>query len=105
MYRSQDPRDVKVLMEGTKLYGVEELTKLPKIYGNVIKEVLYDCHFDSSIMIKDISLFAKGHEEDVAFAKDPELLNNMRRGNTILAFFDQRDSENLLKLKIGRKGL
>ena len=92
-------------MDGTKYLKVEELTKLPKIHGKVVKEAMYDCIFDPSIMVKDISLHAKGHEEDIAFAKDADLLMNIRRGNTLLALFDPKDNKRLLQLKVGRKGL
>jgi hypothetical protein len=47
----------------------------------------------------------KGPEEDEAFAKDPYLWTNFRRGNTILELYDPNDINKFVGRTIGRKGL
>ncbi len=56
-------------------------------------------------MVGDISLSAKGHDEDEEFARDPFLWINVRRGNTLIEMYDQNDFSKRLSVFIARKGL
>lgn len=56
-------------------------------------------------MVKDLSLHVSGPREDDVFLEDPQLWMNVRRGNTLLEFFDPSDYKRLLKVTIGRKGM
>lgn len=76
----------------------KELNKL----SNEIKQVSYGCPFDASIEVRDLSLKAKGPDEDRAFALNPDLWLNIRRGNTVADFYDGKKYDYSMVL---RKGL
>jgi len=63
-----------------------------------------ECKIDKSILVKDLSLYVKGPDEDEAFAKDPYLWTNFRRGNTILELYDPNDINKFISRTVGRKG-
>jgi len=88
-----------------ELMKIEDLTagQLAKQFHNIVKSVHKECPFDAGISVRDISLKAKGPEEDAAFAKNPILWLNVRRGNTVLDFYDKNDQYEYSN--IGRKGL
>jgi hypothetical protein len=70
-----------------------------------VKEYVEECKVDPSIIVKDLSLHAKGSDEDEAFAMDPQLWLNFRRGNTLLQLFDPTNYDRLVKTVIARKGI
>lgn len=56
-------------------------------------------------MVNDMSLRVKASAEDEAFAGNPELWLNFRRGNTLVELYDPLDYNRLLKVVVARKGL
>jgi hypothetical protein len=56
-------------------------------------------------LIGDVSLEAKGPEEDELFAKDAFLWVNVRRGNTLIEIYDQHDFKKRISAFVARKGL
>lgn len=87
------------------LMKIEELgpDELDKAFNYRTRAVEKECPFDCGIAVRDISLKAKGPDEDAAFALNPKLWLNIRRGNTILDFYDAKDKYEFST--IGRKGL
>ena len=77
-------------MNKDDLEEIEKLEKkyLQQLFNKNVKEVKFECPFDAGIEIRDLSLHAKGPDEDKVFALNPKLWLNIRRGNTILDFFD-----------------
>lgn len=105
MYKATDPQQVKLLTSNASYYGsAVELSNIGNSY-KFVKEHTEECRVDSSIIVKDLSLTVKAFAEDEAFAFEPELWINFRRGNTFLQVFDPKDYENLVQTLIGRKGL
>lgn len=97
------PEDVIVLYEECEyINDVSRLTKLIIEYPKLIKEVVTNCAIDYSINFKDMSLMARGYKEDEAFAIEPFLLKNIRRGNTLIEITKEGKIE---KEVIARKGL
>jgi hypothetical protein len=47
-------------------------------------------------MVRDLSLKVRASDEDEAFAKDPDLWVNFRRGNTLIEFYDPKDYNRLI---------
>ena len=62
----------------------------------VIKEVREECRIDSSALVRDLSLKVRASDEDEAFANDPDLWLNFRRGNTLIEFYDPKDYNRLI---------
>lgn len=58
------------MTSSAEYYGVEKLNKIRHEY-RVIKEHIEECKIDQTVMVKDLSLLAKGPEEDKVFAEDP----------------------------------
>ncbi len=56
-------------------------------------------------MVVDLSLRVRASDEDEAFAKNPELWLNFRRGNTLLELYDPKDYDRPAKIVVARKGL
>ena len=79
------------------------LKELDQAFNYLTRTVEKECPFDCGIAMRDISLKAKGPEEDAAFALNPKLWLNIRRGNTIIDFYDAKDMYEFST--IGRKGL
>lgn len=71
----------------------------------MIKENKEECRIDSSVILRDLSLKVRASDEDEAFAKQPELWLNFRRGNTLLEFYDPKDYSRLFDTIVARKGL
>ena len=105
MYKSTDPTQIKLTIKESDYY--ESAVKLANIINEYkfIKEHAEDCKFDKSVIVKDLSLLVKAGDEDEAFAMEPHLWINFRRGNTFLQIYDPHDYESLVKTVIGRKGL
>lgn len=82
----------------------EKVDNLVKEF-TIIKSFSEECKVDPSIIVKDLSLTVSGPREDEAFACDPYLWLNFRRGNTLLEIYDPNDYNHLVKRVIGRKGL
>ncbi len=81
-------------------HGVEFLDTPQKIMTLIndyktIRVHTDECLFDKSVLIKDLSLIAKGRDEDVVLASDPYLWTNFRRGNTLIELYDPADFEKL----------
>jgi hypothetical protein len=68
----------------------------------IVKGRSYVSRMDKNISVLDLSMYPKLNDEDTAFSIDPDLLKNIRRGNTILEI---SSSEGEVKRVIGRKGL
>ena len=82
---AKTPNDVTVLLDIVEyISDVKKLSELEKQKENIVKEKIKDCPFMSNIRIKDLSLCPRAQQEDEAFALDPMLLKNIRRGNTIV---------------------
>lgn len=105
MYKLSDPSQVKLVKNEGEYY--ESAVKLGNIINeyDFIKEHAEECKFDKSVLVKDLSLAVKAGDEDEAFAMEPHLWINFRRGNTLLQIYDPRDYESLVKTIIARKGL
>jgi hypothetical protein len=57
----------------------------------LIREFQEECRIEQTAVIRDLSLKVTAHAEDEAFAKNPELWINFRRGNTLLELYDPLD--------------
>ena len=104
MYQETEPSRFKLLTHHARpldIYAVNSLKKEHKL----IKEVVEECVIDPSVMVKDMSLLVSGPEEDKAFLGDPHLWLNVRRGNTLLEFYDPEDYSKLQKVVYARKGM
>lgn len=96
---AKTPEDVVVLLDEVDyIDDVTQLSNLASVKKNIVKEKITDCPMDNTIKLKDLSLMPKGMDEDMAFSLDPELLKNIRRGNTIIMIGEEQQL-------IGRKGL
>lgn len=82
-----NPKEFHLLTEGTHFYNVQELTKI-RHDNRHVKEVQEECVLDRSVIVRDISLSVSGQAEDDVFLGDPLLWINIRRGNTLLEFYD-----------------
>lgn len=88
-----------MLLEEVKYVDdVKELYKFPDTKPLLLKEKEYQCPIDESLYIKDLSIWPRADKEDEVFATDPEILLNIRRGNTYIKIDDK-------EYVIGRKGL
>lgn len=106
MYRSNDPSQVKVNVAAGTYFG-DQMDQLSKISNrfNLVKEFSEECRIDKSVILRDLSLKVKAIDEDEAFAKNPDLWLNFRRGNTLLEIYDPSNFDRLLETLIARKGL
>ena len=107
MYKSSDPRDVLLNIMSAKFFGdnMQELSVISSKFPKLIKETQEECRVDNSVIVRDLSLVTKASAEDEAFARNPELWLNFRRGNTLLELYDQQDFDKLKQIVIARKGL
>jgi len=69
----------------------------------LVKEVKNPCAFDKNIEIIDLKLDVFGPKEDLYYSTFPFLIQNVRRGNTLIKVFNEEESTT--KYYIGRKGL
>ena len=84
MFKATDPSQVRLLTSGATYYdSAVEISNIGNQF-KFIKEYTEECKVDPSIIVKDLSLLVKAGEEDEAFAMEPQLWLNFRRGNTIL---------------------
>jgi hypothetical protein len=108
MYASREARDIQLNIMGAPFYGDQpaELSKISvKRFPRLIKEAQEECRVDNTVIVRDLSLVIKAHDEDEAFARNPELWLNFRRGNTLLELYDPLDFDRLTDIVVGRKGL
>ncbi len=105
MYKATDPNQIDLLASQAEFY--ENAVQIANIINeyDFVREYAEECKIDSSVMVKDLSLQVKGGDEDDAFANEPHLWLNLRRGNTLLQMYDPTDYERLVKTVVGRKGL
>jgi hypothetical protein len=107
MYIAKKAKDVQVELQEAKFASIGELGYLSAKKTNKVKDVVENCPFDSFIEMQDIKLSVPGgYEEDKTYSLNPFLIKNVRRGNTILNFYeDKNDEDTCTKAVIGRKGL
>lgn len=60
-------------------------------YQKIIRDYTEECKLDPSVLVRDLSLVPKSSAEDEAFAGDPFLWLNFRRGNTLIEIYDPAD--------------
>lgn len=106
MYKiSGDPSKINVITASSEfLDSPEKINDLVSQY-KIIRDYNEECKVDRSIIVRDLSLVVKASQEDEAFASDPFLWLNFRRGNTLLELYDPNDYKNLVKTVIARKGI
>ena len=88
-------------VEALTVQQVQELVENHKTANLASQE----CPVFPHVMIYDISLKPKGHDEDVAYAQDTMLEKNIRRGNSIIEVFDKNDYDVLKGTYMARRGL
>ncbi len=91
-----------------KYFGdsMQELSSIASKFPKLIKENQEDCRVDETCIVRDLSLLVKAGDEDEAFARNPDLWVNFRRGNTLLELYtDSQDPDKLSQIVVGRKGL
>ena len=94
-----------VLTEGEKFCNTaEKVNELVREF-KIIKVTEEECRIDPSIIVKDLALTISGPKEDEAFAEDPYLWVNFRRGNTILDLYNPSNYKKIVNRVIARKGL
>ena len=67
----------------------------------IVKIKARECVTDCKLYLNDLSLDIRGPKEDEAFAVDPVLAKNIRRGNTLIEVMGNQGTE----IVFGRKGL
>ena len=72
-------------------------------FKNQLRVIKKNCPFDGAIEWRDVSIAVRVPQEDEVFAMNPELWLNIRRGNTIIDFYDDEDKYDFST--VGRKGL
>lgn len=94
-----------MVQHSSGLLKIEELrpSDMNKEFKGMTKFVEKQCPFDRCLFVRDISLKVRGPDEDKAFAQNPKMWLNIRRGNTILDFYDKNDKYQFST--VGRKGL
>ena len=70
-----------------------------------IRTVREDCHLASNLEVLDISPLGRGPAEDKEFARDPQLLEKVRRGNTLLLLYESRLATTPRTVVLARRGL
>lgn len=108
MYAAREARDITLNIMGAPFYGdmPSELSKITaKRFPQLIKESQEECRIEPSVIVRDLSLKVKARDEDEAFARNPELWLNFRRGNTLFELYDPIDYNKLTDIVVGRKGL
>lgn len=83
---------------------VDDIDRLARLAREniLVKEKSNEAGIDSSIVMKDLQVNARGPREDEAYTINPFILKNIRRGNTIIGI---QDNGKFIKHYMGRKGL
>lgn len=63
--------------------------------SKIVKKVEYSVPFNEDYVMYDLSTVSKGNAEDIAFAVNLKLRNNIRRGNSIIAKYSEARSLNI----------
>lgn len=80
----------------------ENILALKGKYKNEVKVMTTESEIDIRLVLHDISISMGGHDEDVVYANHPVLMKNIRRGNTIISYFE---GDQLYTNIMARKGL
>ena len=56
------------------------------------REAQKKCHFDNSLLIRDLIFKPSSHEEDLIFLDKPHLWQNLRKWVTLIDFYHPSDS-------------
>lgn len=91
MYKESDPSNVKLTTQGAIYFGdkMESLTRIAThMYPRLLKENRELCRIDKALIVRDLSMKVRASDEDEAFAQNPELWLNFRRGNTLIEIYD-----------------
>ena len=75
--------------------------------NRLVRSTAEECPFDHYIETQDIKLSVPGGpQEDKTYLENPLLVKNVRRGNTLINFYnDEEDPDKCTMAVIGRKGL
>ena len=101
--KSLQEKQVNVYMDKVKL--IKDVSQLmdQKLEGiDIVKCVNGECPWNNKYSTIDFKLDVFGTQEDQFYARVPELIQNVRRGNTILQIKDQNGNSDY---HMGRKGL
>lgn len=91
MYKELDPSNVKLTTQDAIYFGdkMESLTSIAtQMYPRLLKENRELCRIDKALIVRDLSMRVRASDEDEAFAQNPELWLNFRRGNTLIEIYD-----------------
>jgi hypothetical protein len=84
------------------IHNPEDILKIEFEGYPLTKDVRSECAFDKSIELIDVKLDVYGPNEDMFYSTFPNLVKNIRRGNTIIKRYNEDKTH---KFVMGRRGL
>ena len=93
---------VSYMDEAPSLKNPEEILKIEFEGHPLTKEVRTECVYDSNIELIDVKLDVYGPNEDMFYSTFPNLVKNVRRGNTIIKRYNEDKTHQFV---MGRRGL
>lgn len=88
--------------KGARIADLSQLLQLKLEGVQITKVVTADCPWNEKVKTNDLKLDLFGTMEDTFYPRVPGLIQNVRRGNTIIEI---RDEHGNISHTMGRKGL